>query len=141
MNIIGRKISSKYVVALIFTALFFSVTFNSPANYSSSARFGNFLAFAADTTRPHPSPSKDSIPQKRTLKPGGRIDSLHALTDTLGTDTLGVDSTILSTDSLEALRHRNDTLGVKVSKDTMDAEIDYKADDSVVMDVPGKKVT
>src|SRR5450432_1089790 len=122
MNIIGRKISSKYVVALIFTALFFSVTFNSPANYSSSARFGNFLAFAADTARP-------------------RADSLQALADTLGTDTLGVDSTILSTDSLEALRHRNDTLGVKVSKDSMDAEIDYKADDSVVMDVPGKKIT
>src|SRR5450432_4545865 len=110
MNIIGRKISSKYVVALIFTALFFSVTFNSPANYSSSARFGNFLAFAADTARP-------------------RADSLQALADTLGTDTLGVDSTILSTDSLEALRHRNDTLGVKVSKDSMDAEIDYTADD------------
>jgi LPS-assembly protein len=140
MNIIGRKISSKYIVALIFTALFFSVTFNSPANYSSSARFGNFLAFAPDTVRPGPSLTKDSIPQKTTLKKGGRIDSLRRPADTLGTDTLGMDSVIIDTDSLDAIRRRNDTLGVKVSKDTLDAAIDYKADDSVVMDVPGKKI-
>ncbi len=57
-------------------------------------------------------------------------------------DTTGMDSLqLLSTDSIDSVRRRNDTLGVKVSKDTLDAAIDYKASDSVVMNVPGKTIT
>ncbi len=51
-----------------------------------------------------------------------------------------MDSLYLDRDSLDAVRRRNDTAGVKVSKDTLDAIVDYKATDSVVMDVPGKRV-
>src|SRR3984885_8149859 len=120
MNNNGRKISSKYIVVLIFTALFFSVTFNSPANYSSAIHFGNSLAFGNDTTGPGSARLKDSIAKLRDSiarensrtyrsrndslpKPGGRNDSAS-----LAADTLGVVSVILSRDSLEALRPRND---------------------------------
>jgi LPS-assembly protein len=129
MNNNGRKISSKYIVALIFTALFFSVTLNSPANYSPAIRFGKFLALAADTARPGH--------RADTARPGHqKVDSMA-----LAADTTGMDSLMLDRDSLDAVRRRQDTAGVKVSKDTLDAIIDYKASDSVVMDVPGKRVT
>lgn len=137
MNIIGRKISSKYIVVLIFTALFFSVTFNSPANYSSTIRFGNSLAFGTDTLRPGLLPGLDSIPKDSARKKGGPKDSVGMVIDTTGMDSLQ----LLSTDSIDSVRRRNDTLGVKVSKDTLDAAIDYKASDSVVMNVPDKTIT
>src|SRR6201991_4128042 len=63
MNNNGRKISSKYFLTLIFTALLFSVTLNSPANYSAFGRFTKILtnpsglpsgttSGASDTTHP-----------------------------------------------------------------------------------------
>src|SRR6187399_2869723 len=52
MSINGRKISSKYFLTLIFTAIFFSVTFNSPANYSYRTRFCQILTSSSDTAKP-----------------------------------------------------------------------------------------
>ncbi|MHA4810235.1 putative LPS assembly protein LptD [Flavitalea flava] len=128
MNNYGRKISSKYLLALIFTALFFSVTLNSPANYSSFRRFYKILALGEDTSKPRKSRGKAAKP-KDTL----RKDSLFALRDSMH---MAGDTT---RDSLH--RQVADTLDYKISKDTLEASIDYKAADSVVMDVPSKKIT
>ena len=131
MNNNGRKfssISSKYLLTLIFTALFFSVTFNSPANYSSLSRFYKILGNEPDTVKPGRVRLPDII----------RRDSMSPPPD------IGVrDSLLFAADpNREALLHKlNDTLDYKVSKDTMAATIDYKAADSVVMDIPGKKIT
>lgn len=175
MNINGRKISSKYFLTLIFTAIFFSVTFNSPANYSYRTRFCQILTSSTDTAkprlfqrrqvsqkdsstfRPDTIPRKtllrlsDTIPQT-PLKPGDSIlrkrllagdttlrDSLrlagYPIADSLHLD-LGADT---FTDSLR--RVAADTLDYKISKDTLEAAIDYKASDSVVMDIPTKNIT
>jgi lipopolysaccharide assembly outer membrane protein LptD (OstA) len=143
MNINGRKISSKYLLTLIFTAIFFSVTFNSPANYSSAARFCNILSTSPKTFT---EPSVDTIKPPRNLfrraplAPASdtvRPDSLLKLRDTTGRDSLGrVGDTIP-----DSLHKHPDTLDYKISKDTMEAAIDYKASDSVVMDIPTKQIT
>src|ERR1700761_9287623 len=63
MNNNGGKISSKYFLTLIFTALFFSVTFNSPANYSAFGRFFKVPISDEDTTRPvSPAAILDTVP-------------------------------------------------------------------------------
>ena len=143
MNINGRKFSpirSKYLLTLIFTAIFFSVTFNSPANYSRFARFYKILALGGDTSKPRlfnlfhrkDAARKDTIPKNVT----GR-DSLSLKADTLRRDSLG-----LARDTTrDSLHRRVDTLDYKVSKDTLEAAIDYKASDSVVMNIPTKKIT
>ena len=109
----GRKISSKYLLVLIFTALFFSVTLNSRSNYSRSYYF--YERFDKnDTTKPLASVIKDSIPKDTTIKDSLTTDSLHQQTD---------------------------TLDIKVSKDSLDAPITYSASDSIVLDVPSKIIT
>src|ERR1700754_3669355 len=64
MNNNGRKISSKYFLTLIFTALFFSVTLNSPANYSAFGRFTKILTYPSDV-------SDTTHPGGDTTHPGG----------------------------------------------------------------------
>jgi LPS-assembly protein len=140
MNMNGRKISSKYLLTLIFTAIFFSVTFNSPANYSATIRFHNLLGPSQDTSKPG------------FLKPRGtfRPDRRAILTDTARRDSLlragdstYLDSLRLDNDTIPDSLHKKavDTLDYKISKDTMEAAIDYKASDSVVMDIPTKNIT
>src|ERR1700739_1823493 len=58
MNNNGRKISSKTLLILTFTVLFFSVTFNSPANYSPAIRFDKTLTSSLDTV---PATHRDSV--------------------------------------------------------------------------------
>ena len=91
MNINGRKISSKLLLTLIFTAIFFSVTLNSPANYSSFTRFCKILALGQDTTKPrirHPKDAgrKGSSIAGDTVRPG----SPRITGDTLRRDSLGI---------------------------------------------------
>jgi len=117
MNNNGRKISSKYLPILIFTVLFFSVTFNSPANYSPRVRFDKTLtsAAAADTVRPLP-----------------HIDTSYR-------DISG-DTARYATIRLRYGR-RIDTPDYRISKDTLAAEISYKASDSIVMKVHSHQIT
>src|ERR1700743_1866827 len=112
MNSNGRKISSKYFLILIFTALFFSVTFNSPANYLSVARFIRIVTIPkaagdeahADTTRPRVRMGPDSVLPRATLP------ALALLRDTVR------DSVLRPADSMLAAR-RVDTPDYVISKD------------------------
>jgi len=127
----GRKISSKYLLVLIFTALLFSVTFNSPANYPARTRFYKILtsrADLADTTRPVRPIGKDAILPRAHLPP------TVSIVDHAGKDTL-----LHEADSMLATR-RVDTLDYKVSSDTLEAQIDYKASDSIVMIIPTRSI-
>ncbi|HMH34971.1 MAG TPA: putative LPS assembly protein LptD [Puia sp.] len=111
----GRKISLKYVLALIFAALFFSITLNSSANYSGHAGFDKTLTAQQDTV-PKPTPPASA-------------------------DTLAKDSAGIRAEGKDTIPHQQDTLSYKISKDSLDGAIEYTASDSVVLDVPGKKVT
>ncbi|HEY4062156.1 MAG TPA: putative LPS assembly protein LptD [Puia sp.] len=118
---------------MIFTGLFFSVTLNSPANYSRFARFYKILATSSDTAlsvsdtnRPRSS-ARDTIPRLH-------LPALDKSYKSMAGDT-----------SRYSLVHRYgltpDTLDYAVSKDTLEAQIDYKASDSIVMEIPTRKIT
>lgn len=107
----------------------------------TSAEINPFPAFMRDSLPPRGSELSTRIPggSLSDTLPGTRIkavreprpldsvaassDSLpRTLTDTLGRDTLRVDS-----------------LQIRYSSDTLGAPVKYHADDSVIMDIPGKK--
>jgi len=110
----GRKINSKYILALIFTVLFFSVTLNSPANVLRHGYFYKTLTQSLISS------------QRDTIKP------LAAITK---------DTTIKDSTSKDSALSQTDTLHLKVAKDSLDAPIEYAANDSVVLDVPAKTIT
>ncbi|HEY0678548.1 MAG TPA: putative LPS assembly protein LptD, partial [Chitinophagaceae bacterium] len=96
------------------------LTLSAPANYNHNHFFYNSLTAFQDTTRPlradttkplRPDTTKPMRPDT-TRKPG---------------DTIPVTVT--------------DTFNFKISKDSLDAPVDYSASDSVVLDVPTKKIT
>src|ERR1700722_7500035 len=141
MNNNGRKIRSKSLLILIFTVLFFSVTFNSPANYSRAVRFDKTLTSSAipiasastpaassstpaDTTRPL---SPDSIKPIRLP----RVDTSYR--------NIRSDTSRYLTIRLRYGRSA-DTPDYQISKDTMDSEVNYKAADSIVMKVHAQQV-
>ncbi|HEV3252623.1 MAG TPA: LPS-assembly protein LptD, partial [Puia sp.] len=89
----GRKIKPKFILQLIFTALFFIVTLNCTANYSYPNRFCKILTAWQDTL-PIAAKAKDSL-------------------------------------SKDTIIQKTDTFGLKISKDSLDAPINYSASDSV----------
>jgi lipopolysaccharide transport LptD-like protein len=120
----GRKISSKFLLVLIFTVLFFSVTFNSLSNYSHSPRFYKTLTACAHTMKPLPQAAKDTV-----------------IKDTIKKDSSKLNASIADTSFKDTLIEKTDTFDLKVSKDSLDAPIAYSASDSIVMEVPSKKIT
>jgi len=122
MNNNGRKFSSKYLLILIFTVLFFSVTFNSPANYFVVARFGKTLTSSVADTSIRPVITRPLFPalDNSYRNPG---------------DTARY--------SIIRVRYGRsaDTPDYRISKDTLEAEINYKASDSIVMRIPTRKIT
>jgi len=121
----GRKINSKYVPVLIFTALFFCITFAGPVNYSKGHMFCKKLTASTDTVRPG-----------TQLKDKPIRDSGHHATDTTIKDTVLRDTSLKDTAVT-----KTDTFSIKASKDSLDAPINYSASDSVVLDVPTKNIT
>ncbi len=125
----GRKISLKYFPVLIFTALFFLVTMKSPANYSHLPIFYKTLTAFEDTSKPLTKAIKDSVIKDTAIK-----DSLlkHATIK---------DSILSDTSFKDSITETTDTFNVKTSKDSLDAPVAYTASDSIVMEIPTKKIT
>ena len=144
MNNNGRKISSKYLLTLIFTAIFFSVTFNSPANYSAVARFCKILTSAADTSRPGASARNTSSGSSRGTDPTAatRSDTTRPQLPALNTSYTDLSGDTARYSLIRVRYGKNtDTPDYKISKDTLEAEIDYKASDSIVMVIPTRNIT
>jgi hypothetical protein len=110
----GRKISLKLVLPLIFATLFFTITIRSSANYSNDKSFCKILTALPDTVPKNKQPETPDSTQK---------DSLNAFA------------------SRDTVITKTDTSTFKISKDSLDAQIEYTASDSVVLDVPNKKIT
>ncbi len=108
------KGNSKYVVVIALVVMLCSITLFSASNYPSSRVFYSDLTDGQDTIPNRPLP-KDSTPAKRT------------------------DTTRLR-DSTGKLVTKVDTIDIKTSKDSLDAPVEYSATDSMVMDVPQKKI-
>ncbi|OQP60484.1 organic solvent tolerance protein OstA [Niastella vici] len=116
----GRKNNLKDGSALILSLWLLLLTSDLWANYFSSPHFDNSLTWIAqDTTKPVR--ALDTIP-----KAPKRPDSVP------GKDTL-----INKTDTVV---NKTDTVNVAVSADSLDAPVAYKASDSMVLNVPDKKI-
>jgi len=115
------KFRPNYLFAGLMTAILFTQTWKTAANYNNSNIFCITLTA-----------SQDTIPQKNK-------DSLIKRPQINTTDTLPKDS-LLKKLVPDSNINRVDTFDLKLSKDTLDAPVEYEAADSVVVLVKDKKV-
>ncbi|MFT3679538.1 MAG: putative LPS assembly protein LptD [Ferruginibacter sp.] len=116
-----HKGKAKYISAPVAMLLLVLLTAAVRPEVSFSAKF--YKALTTDTV---PGPLSDSTDTLKTFP---------VSKDSLRRKSLRGDKNI--TDSFPA---KTDTFNVKMSKDSLDAPVVYHADDSLVMDVPGKKI-
>jgi LPS-assembly protein len=112
----NTKGNSKYVALIALGALLCSITLFSAANYPSTSFFYNDLTQQPDTVPQRPS-LRDTVPGRR---PADTLDRFK--------------------DTTRKLLQKVDTFDIKVSNDSLDAPVEYAATDSMVMDVPQKKI-
>lgn len=112
-----RKNSLKQPSLIIISIASLLLTLNTWGSDTRSSGFGIILTTSQDTTKP----VKDTVPRIA----GDTSLKVPALKDTSIKDTLVP---------------KTDTFHVKMSKDSLDAPVVYSASDSIVMDVPNKRV-
>jgi lipopolysaccharide transport LptD-like protein len=138
----GRKNKLKDGSALILYIWLLLLTSDIWANYLTPPHFYKSLtANFQDTTKPG---RKDSITTKGSLF--RKKDTIPSKNVVIGkTDTIPVTGKINPlTDTIpgrDTLVNKSDTFNLKVSKDSLDAPVTYKASDSMVLNVPEKKIT
>jgi hypothetical protein len=115
-----HKFRSKYLFAGLLTAIFFTQTWKSSANYSYHQNFYIALTDQRDTV---PQKTKDSLAKRPSIN----------TTDTLKNDSLSKDALV------DTSINRVDTFDLKLSKDSLDAPVYYEAEDSVVVLAKDKK--
>lgn len=120
-----RKFKRNYIYTFTSLLLTVAITFIGRAKNHNVVAFDNNLTAIEDTLPPAKDTSIPRISTSDTTKPAN---------DTTRPDI--ADS--LLTDSTK--RTKVDTFNVKISKDSVDAPIDYKAKDSMVLDVIAKKL-
>ncbi|MFL5746516.1 MAG: putative LPS assembly protein LptD [Niastella sp.] len=114
----GRKNNLKDGSALILSVWLLLLTTNIWANYLSIPHFDKSLTqIKQDTTKPVR--ALDTIPKK--------TDSVRRIADTIP--------------SKDTVINKIDTVNVPASEDSLDAPVAYKASDSMVLNVPDKKIT
>lgn len=127
------KVRLKYISVSVFAALFLLITAQSKNKPAPKIPFHNFLTEAKDTV---PALSKKTDTLSVSYKTDSIITTQVALTDTIPSDTSNsnakADSSIVLT---------IDTIGLKLSSDSLDAPISYDAEDSMVLDVPTQRIT
>ena len=116
-----NKGKAKYILAFIVLALFITETTGGTGSMAPVKQFYKTL-------------TADTIPPKIKIFPPTNNNRI-SVPDTIPGSTR--DTLINSNDSLINVV---DTFSFKVSKDSLDAPVVYHADDSMVMDVPGKKI-
>lgn len=110
-----RKFKRNYIFTSILLLLSVAIMHNGRAKIHYSSAFDNYLTAYGDSI---PLPA-DTIPLTDTLIEKQKPDSLSV-------DSLG--------------RVKIDTFSVKMSKDSVDAPIEYQAKDSMVLDVTAQKL-
>ncbi|MDQ6756785.1 MAG: LPS-assembly protein LptD [Bacteroidota bacterium] len=120
----ANKVSLKYISAWISALVFCVLTVQSKDKLYNTFSFHNFLTPFTDTIIP--GKKKLTLPKISTP-----VNSQQPLINNRNTNQKR-DTPIL---------FERDTVSFKISKDSLDAVIEYNADDSMIMDVPSKKIT
>ena len=142
------KTNINYIAAGLTVLLLLIITFHTQAKDKKNSLNFNLLSKNQDTTPPKKAPVTDTSRHDTTIKSKDTISlrKTHAI-DTALRDTIvkplrdtsgknNADTTITGNDSVKV--KTVDTLSL--SKDSIDAPIDYKADDSGVLIIPSKKM-
>ncbi len=127
------KGKTKNILAWLPAAVFVLITLYSHA-FDTGKNFFH-ISLTADTI-PH---KNDTLPQKNkdslTKQQPGKVK-----TDTIGIDEIGI-SEIKNPATVDTnIINTSDTFSFKSSKDSLGAPVVYHADDSMVFDIPGKKM-
>ncbi|UEG49580.1 LPS-assembly protein LptD [Ferruginibacter lapsinanis] len=112
------KGKAKYISASLAVLLLSAMTLISSGSNSSLLHFYKILT-----------PIKGAAHDNEN---GNIVNSIHEMKKYI-IDTIPGDDTLI-------IQTKVDTLNVKASKDSLDAPVVYHADDSMVLDVPGKKI-
>lgn len=133
MNI-KNKVSLKYILALTVSAILCILTVQSRDIHFSKLPFHTFIISPSDTIIPA---KKNNISVDEKLKSkNDTFPKKIVVSDTIPLNK--IDS--LSTDT-SALKKTADTLKFTTSKNAPDTVIEYSAEDSMVVNVPGKTIT
>ena len=116
----ASKVSSKYKSALLAAFVLIILTVQSKNKLQQHNSFHNNLTAKADT-----------IPPRKKI-------SLPAIQSKINADTLPVNNKNIISDTTIL---EKDTIDLKISKDSLDAVVEYNADDSMILDVASKKIT
>lgn len=131
------KVNYKSVlIAAIALLLLYGLTAEGSAAFYLQGRFLPGLTFSADTV-PLPSANKRTAAKKAATVNSSVTNSLLNDTVPKRKDTLPVVDSLKGKDSLI---NKIDTFDLKLSKDTVDAAVTYEAEDSMVLDIPGKQI-
>lgn len=114
------KNSLKYNFLLVFLACLLTITHHAAAHYPSSESFYNTLTLLQDGSL--------------------RRDTVPVIKITAANDTIPVRLPGDTTSPRDSLATVNDTFNLKLSKDSLDAPVEYSAMDSMVLDVPTNKI-
>ena len=118
------KGKAKYILAWLSASLLVVITL-----YSNAAGVNGFDF--------HISLTRDTIPPKKK-KPGTVVPARLAPTEK--NELTPKNSDIVSAVSDTTIKPLNDTILYKKSKDSLNAPVTYHADDSMILDIPGKKM-
>lgn len=119
--------------------LFYCITVQGRTAFHSSSGFLHALTFSATDTVPvSPRKKTTTTPALQTNAPANSSEKI-LLNDTvpLKKDSATVTDTLPKRDSMV---QKIDTFDLKISKDSIDAPVDFEAEDSMVVDIPGKQI-
>ncbi len=117
----ANKVRAKYNLASLVAFLFTILTVQSKNKLKISEVFHNNLTAFQDTIKP------------------GKKNVLSNKTSMIITDTIPPKNKNVRTDTIIVIE-KNDTLDIKISKDSLDAVVEYSAEDSMILDVPTNKI-
>jgi LPS-assembly protein len=117
-----NKGKAKYISVLVSLLLLSALTLYCSGNRFYGSHFHSFL-------------TSDTVPVKKAVADTLIKDSLKNKTTVIARDT-SANNAIADTNIVATV----DTFSFRTSKDALDAPVVYHADDSMIMDIPGKKI-
>src|SRR5258706_16075707 len=104
-----------------------TLTWKTSASHIHTANFRSPLTIASDTTKP-------------ILKPDSLRTIINAFTDTTKLPGLPTVASAKAGKDSSVIKEKTDTFSLRLSKDSLDAPLKYKAEDSAVILVQAKKI-
>lgn len=135
------KVTYKFLLIAAFAAfMLYGITVQVSASLHLAPIFSAALTFAANDTTPVPAQKKSNKVKPQLLQNAPAPASVNKmLNDTVPSskDSINKIDTVKNRDSTV---QKIDSFNLKISKDSIDAPVDFEAEDSMLIDIPGQKV-